>query len=94
MTKKIIRSRLEIVRWLRSNMLVHSYLYYKLDTAIISDEKWQDMADQLARLQSKFGTEWGFYDDQFADWSGTTGMHLEADSWVVGKATQLLKYQK
>ena len=34
-------------------MLVHSYLYYKLDNPIIDDDTWQKWANELAELQRK-----------------------------------------
>ena len=41
----------EIIRQRRSQMLVHSYLYYRLDKPIISDDTWQKWANELAELQ-------------------------------------------
>lgn len=72
-------------------MLVHSYLYYHLDESIISDDLWQKFAEELTELQ-KSCSKIGFYDSTFADWDGTTGMHLPKDGWVIGKAQQLLRY--
>lgn len=75
----------------RRQMLVHSYLYYHLDTPIVNDSTWQRWANELRDLQCEFGTEFGFYDDAFSDWTGDTGMHLPRDSWVSGKAMQLYR---
>ncbi len=41
----------EKIRQRRSQMLVHSYLYYIEDAALIDDDKWQHWADELYRLQ-------------------------------------------
>lgn len=72
-------------------MLVHSHLYYALDQPIVEDHVWQDWANELAELQRAHpGVHIGFYDPEFADWDGSTGMHLPSDGWVVGMATHLL----
>ena len=42
----------EKIRQRRSQMLVHSFLYYKLDDPIIDDDKWQRWANELAELQN------------------------------------------
>ena len=59
----------EIIRQRRSQMLVHSYLYYKLDNPIIDDDTWQKQANELAELQREnpFDCNIKFYDDAFAD---------------------------
>jgi len=33
----------------------------------------------------------GFYDEDFADWDGSTGMHLPQYPWVVDRGAQLLR---
>lgn len=35
-------------------MLVHSYIYYELDTNIVSDHQWSEWATELANLQNKY----------------------------------------
>ena len=76
----------------RSQMLIHSYIYYHLDTNIISDHQWQDWADELTEMQSQYPqlTNIGFYDKGFSDWNGSTGMHLPVDGWIRDKAQRLL----
>lgn len=82
----------EQIRRRRAQMLVHSYLYYWLDTPIIDDTTWQKWADELATLQLFHSEPVGFYDEVFADWDGTTGMHLPRDEYVHSKAMQLRRY--
>lgn len=79
----------EKIKQRRTQMLVHSYLYYTLDDTIITDEKWQQWADELTELQ-KQKSDIGFYDKEFGDWNGSTGMHLPSPAWIVNKAKKLL----
>lgn len=57
-------------------MVVHSYLYYRLNESIWSDSQFDLAARELAALQAEHGTEHGFMDDVFSDWDGSTGFHL------------------
>jgi hypothetical protein len=70
----------------RNQMLVHSYLYYVLDTSIVSDDTWQRWADDLVALQRQHPGPVGFFDAAFADWDGSTGMHLPQNEWVVERS--------
>lgn len=72
---------IRMIRQRRSQMLVHSFLYYVLDTPIVSDDAWQRWADELA-MWNQYFPNIGFYDAAFADWNGSTGMHLPQDDWV------------
>jgi hypothetical protein len=76
----------EIIRQRRQQMLIHSHLYYRMDAPIISDDQWQRWADELAQLQRQHPEPINFYDREFADWDGSTGMHLPNDGWVIEKA--------
>ena len=80
----------ERIRQRRSQLMVHSYIYYKLCDSIVSDHQWQSWANELVKLQSDHGTEIGFYDDVFEDWDGSTGFHLPQDQWILWKAEILL----
>ena len=83
----------EKIKQRRTQMLIHSYLYYVLDDNVITDEKWQRWADELTELQ-KQKTEISFYDKEFADWNGSTGMHLPMPPWVVKRAKWLLHHKE
>lgn len=76
------------------NLLVHSYLYYKLDSPIVTDHKWQDAANELAKLQQGRDCRIDCYDEAFEDWDASTGYHLPFDSWVIEKANYLLGLHK
>lgn len=88
-----VQSLVEKIRQRRVQMLIHSYLYYHLDTPVITDDKWQQWADELTELQKQEKVI-GFYDEVFADWNGSTGMHLPKDDWILRRAKWLLKYKE
>lgn len=75
----------------RAQMLVHSYLYYVLDSPIVSDDTWQRWADELVQLQRDHPGPVDDYDHDFADWTGDTGMHLPQGGAIHGHALHLLK---
>jgi hypothetical protein len=85
-----VPSLVEKIRQRRSQMMIHSYLYYVMDESVITDGKWQQWADELVVLQEQEKTI-GFYDDVFADWDGSTGMHLPRDEWIINRAKWLIK---
>lgn len=82
---------LELIKQRRSQMLVHSYLYYWEDITIVNDHQWQRWADELTDIQRAFPVDIGFYDMVFKDWDGSTGCHLPRDDWVRQKALQLVR---
>jgi hypothetical protein len=88
-----IQTLSEKIRQRRTQMLVHSYLYYVLDQSTINDGKWQQWADELVELQKQKKVI-GFYDEAFSDWTGATGMHLPFDPWVIRRSKKILDNQK
>lgn len=82
--EKILQRRLQL--------LVHSCLYYEMDTNIISDRQWDIWAKELVQLQKDYpemSKEVAWY-DAFKDWDASTGAFLPLkDEWVVKKAKQL-----
>ena len=84
----------EKIRQRRSQMLVHSCLYYEMDESIVSDDKWQQWANELALLQLENPNDCllDFYDEEFADWDGTTGAFLPLkDINVRNQAAHILR---
>lgn len=85
------------IKHLRILLTLHSYIYYILNTNIISDHQWQAHADELTEIQAKYPEfcNIGWYDDEFVDWDGSTGYHLSKNTWVDKTAHYLLnKYAK
>lgn len=64
------------IKLLRNKLIVYSYLYYWQGISLISDAQWQQLADELVKLQAVYGTKIEHYDEEFEDWDATTGMHL------------------
>ena len=87
----MIQTIQERIRQRRSQMLVHSYIYYELDDNIVSDHKWQKWADELVKLQIEHPADIGFYDKEFKGWTGAGGSHLPLrEQWVMNKANILV----
>lgn len=83
----------ELIQQRRLQMLVHSCLYYELDTNLISDKTWSDWAKELAQLQVVYPeiSSKVIWADAFKDWDGTTGAFLPLrDEWVMQKAHDLI----
>ena len=78
-----------IIKRLRSQILIHSYLYYVLDNPIVSDAKFDSWSEQLVGYGE---VEIFWYDHEFKDWDGSSGYHFKYDAWIRDKATQLLDY--
>ena len=78
----------------RLQMLVHSYIYYKLDKNIVDDATWSRWAKELQQLQDKYPdeskeVEWA---EVFEDWDGSSGAFLPLDDeWVRQKAMKVLE---
>jgi len=82
-----------LIRRRRAQMLVHSYMYYHMDESIVSDDTWQMWADELAKLQNDHPKccKIKYYDKEFIDWDGSTGMHLPSSIIVQQRAEQVLR---
>lgn len=84
--EKILQRRLQ--------MIVHSYLYYELDTNIVPDSTWSRWGKELQKLQEKYPEEAKKvkFAELFKDWDASTGFHLakQADARAISKAKYLL----
>lgn len=81
----------EKIRQRRRQMLVHSFLYYELDSNIIDDHTWSMWGVELAELQKKYPKESAEveYADLFSDWDGSSGAHLVYDDTIKSIAYRL-----
>jgi NAD-dependent DNA ligase len=81
------------IRQRRAQMLIHSCIYYELDDSIVSDHRWQNWADELEKMQSDNPDccNIGFFDSEFANWTGATGNHLpHRHPWVLSKSRYII----
>ena len=93
-SKKELKTKIQSkIRQRRSQMLVHSRIYYILDENIVSDDKWQQWANELRDIQEQYPQciNIGFYDREFATWNGDSGAFLPLnDPYVVNKTQQVI----
>ncbi|MFI7630307.1 DNA ligase LigA-related protein [Microbispora rosea] len=88
----------ELINRRRRQVLVHSILYYDLDSPLITDGVFDEWARQLAQLQTehpaiscKVAYRWR----DFADFDGSTGYHLPLhDPHARSRALGLLAYAR
>ncbi len=83
----------EIIQRRRIQMLIHSKLYYDMDTSLITDSQFDEWGRELVQLQ-KDNPEIAkriCFADAFKDWDASTGAFLPLqDPWIIRKAQQLL----
>ena len=87
----------EKIQQRRLQILVHSCIYYQLNTNLISDKQWDTWARELVELQKEYPTiaSQVIWNDAFKDFDASTGFNLPiTDSWVMSKAQQLLGIKK
>src|SRR3954451_25445613 len=78
----------------RRQILVHSYLYYRLDRPTIDDATFDEWARDLVELQAAYpeaAADTAFA-DAFAGFTGSTGYDLPLDDpWVRSAALRLVE---
>lgn len=82
----ILRRRLQI--------LVHSCIYYELNSSIVPDSTWSSWAMELVELQRKYPTisKSVDYSREFSGFDGSTGFHLPLrNPEIMEKANYLLR---
>ena len=83
-----LNSAAEKIKRRRLQILVHSCLYYELNTTLIEDDTFDRWCKELVELMKDNP---GVYSDRFDYWfdsfTGETGFHLPLrDEWVYNKA--------
>lgn len=81
----------------RYQILVHSLIYYELDTNLVSDSKWASWAMELVQLQKDYPdiASKVIFADAFKNFDGSTGFNLPYnDEQVVNIAYRLLNSDK
>lgn len=80
----------------RYQVLVHSLLYYELDTNLVSDSQWSAWAVELAQLQNQYPeiADKVIFAEAFKDFDGSSGFDLPyRDEQIVTIAYRLLGSQ-
>lgn len=101
-TKKAIskeeQSIADEIKRLRKIILVHSVIYYRMNTNIITDFQFDKFAKQLQKLQNQYpnlSKEVKDYYKEFKNWDGCSGYNLPlGDIWANRKAQYLLKIKE
>lgn len=83
------------IKRLRLCVLIHSIIYYRLNTSIISDFQYDKFAKKLKALQDKYPRlSMGVreYRKDFEGWDGCSGFKLPlGDIWAYNMAQWLVK---
>lgn len=83
----------ELIERRRRQVLVHSVIYYKFNSNVVTDAVWASWALELEELQAKYPSisKDAWYAEYFEDFDHSTGYSLPlGDPWAVSKAQQLL----
>ena len=94
----VANSVIELINRRRRQILVHSYLYYELNTNLIQDHIFDKWCRELVQLHSKYPTESkrAVFSSVFIGWTGFSGYDLlskdeSVKNWAKCKSQQLLK---
>lgn len=86
----------EKIQQRRYQLLIHSCIYYELNTNMVSDAKWNNWANELRELQNQYpeiSRRVELY-EYFKDWDASTGAFLPiTECWVIGIANKLLSHK-
>ncbi len=83
----------QLIQRRRLQLLIHSRLYYELNTNLVADSEFDRFAYELVALQKKYPeiSSRVVFAEAFEDWDGSTGAFLPLnDPWVVYKTKRLL----
>ena len=86
----------ELIHRRRRQVLIHSILYYSMDSPVIKDLEFDEIAKDLARLQKnnpEAASLVEYHKEAFKDFNGETGYHLPlADYRAILNARRLWNY--
>jgi hypothetical protein len=88
---------MELINRKRRQILVHSFLYYRMNTSIWSDWKFDLVSKELVELQEKFPeiAKKCVYAEYFKDFDGSSGFDLPLHMpEIIDKGLRLLKYHE
>lgn len=86
------------IKRLRKIILVHSVIYYRMNTNIISDIQFDKFAKRLQSLQNQYpliSKKISELYKEFKDWDGCSGFNLPLGNiWANNKAKYLLSLKE
>lgn len=98
-TININKNSLQLINKRRRQIVVHSYLYYKMNTNLISDFTFDCWCKELVDLHNKYPkeSETAEFSEAFKGWNGFSGYDLftkdnMTELWARQKALQLEQY--
>lgn len=72
----------EYIDFLQRFIILHSYIYYELNSSIISDKRYDEKSKELVKYKNEYPELWksSMYYKQFSDdYNGATGFTLYHD---------------
>lgn len=80
------------IQRLRLNILVHSFIYYRMNNNLVSDRQWDLWAKELVQLQKDYEdiSKQVVYSEEFEDFDGTTGAFFQLDDPYVASTAHRL----
>lgn len=87
----------ELIDRRRRQVLVHSIIYYKFNSSVVTDAVWASWAVELEELQKTYPdiAEDAWYAEFFEDFDHSTGYNLPLDDpWAVRKARQVMEWHE
>ena len=84
----------ESIQRLRLQLAVHSYIYYELNTNIVTDAVWNKWAKELVELQTQYPdiSKNVRYAEEFEGFDGSTGFDLPKDAKIQETAKHLVEF--
>jgi hypothetical protein len=85
----------ELIARRRRQILVHSYIYYEMNSNVISDSTWSKWAMELVELQNKYPeiAKKTVFSKTFENFDGSSGYDLDYTcDYAVRHGNDLLKY--
>lgn len=69
----------ELIKRRRRQIMVHSFIYYRMSETLITDKQFDKLSYELRDLQKEYPNESKNVElyEEFKDWDGTTGFQLE-----------------
>ena len=92
-----MKAIIELITRRRRQILVHSVIYYRLNTNIISDHTYDAWSEELVKLQRDYPqeSEQAPFANAYREFDGSTGAFLPIhEPNIIAKAVQLIDYHK